>query len=546
MWGEGYNEILLNLDTSLPQVQALSALMDEEEWTHIYVSLIPFQWKMATFVPETGETYRFCLAICTEGGDVTPDTFLASSSVPTVVSALEAMEATYSQNAGKAQEASHAQETENAFCSENTGLSVLGGGYSIYKTHEDLTVSMDEKCKVAVTVTNATYLTTGQGFSIRIGKVSELTGKGILVFREEAEGFSFKNIAINFGASYGNYSYVTLPSAITDAGSGIRLDFDSYAETAKEKEISFTDETYCWLMFYGNSAWPAADLADGESITNTYRAFLENPDSVIYNQELEGRISELEEELSALQALTDGYDPSIGNVLYGKKWFATGDSFTSGGSVEDDKYFTDGPYAGKIKTYPLFIGIRNNMDVTNDAISGSVMALTKEYLADPDNVDINYKKPFSYQRYLAIPEDVDYITLWFGINDNGHTNLGTIDDTTNETFYGAWNVVMEWILTNRPWAHVGIIITNGSSASYREAEREIARKWGIPFLDMTGDEQVPVMTLGRESSLGLCTDAYNLRRSTFSVGHTPSGDSHPCWQAHEYESTFIEAFLRRL
>ena len=52
--------------------------------------------------------------------------------------------------------------------------------------------------------------------------------------------------------------------------------------------------------------------------------------------------------------------------------------------------------------------------------------------------------------------------------------------------------------------------------------------------------------IGRENELGLCKKAYDLRRTTFAVGHAPTGDSHPCWQAHEYEATFIEAFLRRL
>lgn len=50
----------------------------------------------------------------------------------------------------------------------------------------------------------------------------------------------------------------------------------------------------------------------------------------------------------------------------------------------------------------------------------------------------------------------------------------------------------------------------------------------------------------RNSNAVLCKKAYDLRRTTFAVGHAPTGDSHPCWQAHEYESTFIEAFLRRL
>ena len=63
-------------------------------------------------------------------------------------------------------------------------------------------------------------------------------------------------------------------------------------------------------------------------------------------------------------------------------------------------------------------------------------------------------------RYKAIPKDADYITLWFGINDSGHTNLGELADTTNLTFYGAWNVVLEYLIKNYPFAKIGIIITD--------------------------------------------------------------------------------------
>ena len=139
----------------------------------------------------------------------------------------------------------------------------------------------------------------------------------------------------------------------------------------------------------------------------------------------------------------------------GKKWFATEIAYLRG-FCEDDKYFTDEPYMGKIKPIRCSSTAKQYAGI-NDASSGSIMALDKTYIEDPENVSIRTRNPFSLERYLTIPEDVDYITLWFGINDAGHTNLGTIDDTTNETFYGAWNVVLEWILTNRPWAHVGMI-----------------------------------------------------------------------------------------
>lgn len=558
---EGYNEIVLNLYEELPQIQRLMEVAEEKNWGTICLSMIPFKWGKVTYVPEVGRTYEFIMAVCdemTEGAD--------DFSVPSLATAMRAKYALTAEKANHADQSAYSLRSGSAVNSENSmNAGIVPLGEELYTTNAKLRGGIDPESRIVKISFGADVeLTTGQGFSIRIGTVGELRGKTLLLRRVEEPGFTFKTMAINFGANYGNRSYFSVPSAVTAISDNLyRVDYDRFLESAVRGGVSTSDDVMCWMMFFGNHEWDTSVLQDGSEICNQYQLFEPLSSAFVYSQEiaeLTSQVSQLAEErsnlleninslsqqINTLIAQTGEIDVGQGNILWGKKWFATGDSFTSGGSVEDDKYFTDEPFMGKIKTYPLFIGRRNNMEVINDSISGSIMALDKSYLADPENVSVKTRNPFSYTRYLAIPEDVDYITLWFGINDAGHTNLGTIDDTTNETFYGAWNVVMEWILTNRPWAHVGIIITNGSSASYREAEREIARKWGVPYLDMMGDDQVPVMTLGRENELGLCRKAYDLRRTTFGVGHSPSGDSHPCWQAHEYESTFIEAFLRRL
>lgn len=570
---EGYNEITINLSEDLPQVQKLKEIIAEKEWDRLYLNVIPFQWQKVTYLPATGETYEFYIALREEasGERQTMDSIFQMSTAAVAMHAMYAEQADRSATAAQADEADYGISSGHAEVSRNAGVAAVADTPHVPYPNQTK-IELDERTKkVSVSFDNTCVVSTGAGFSFRIGKVGELAGKRLIFRQDITDGFRFDRIAINFGHVYGSNSYVEPEGAVTQLTDTLyAIDFDPHMEIADSREIAYDDNTDCWLMNYRNADWDLSGLADGEVVTNTYSLYIVDPDSFVYSRQLEERNAELENEMAEMSERITAQNTRIGeqdtkieeqagqitaltealtkvqesNVLWGKKWFATGDSFTSGGSVEDDKYFTDGPYEGKIKTYPLFIARRNNMDCINDAISGSIMALSKNHLADPENVDINTKRPFSYQRYLSIPEDVDYITLWFGINDASNTNLGTIDDTTNETFYGAWNVVMEWILTNRPWAHVGIIITNGSSKAYREAEREIAKKWGIPYLDMMGDDQVPVMTLGRED--GLCTTAYNLRRSTFSVGHTPNGDSHPCWQAHEYESTFIEAFLRGL
>lgn len=238
--------------------------------------------------------------------------------------------------------------------------------------------------------------------------------------------------------------------------------------------------------------------------------------------------------------------PFAGNVLDGKKWVACGDSFTHGDfqrSMTDDYTFTDSPYYGQNKVYPFWIGRRNQgLTVINEAISGSTMT------AGESGVN-----PFSGERYTAVPSDADYITLMFGINDSGNScPIGTIDDNDNTTFYGAWNVVLNYFITNFPYAHIGIIVGPGMQTSsgqqYANAEIAVAKKWGIPYLNIqfeSGGENIPLML--RTSNPDVSQAAKALRNSQQYVNNQEGASNmHPNEKAHEFESTFIEAWLRTL
>jgi hypothetical protein len=251
-----------------------------------------------------------------------------------------------------------------------------------------------------------------------------------------------------------------------------------------------------------------------------------------------------------------------GNVLFGKKYVAIGDSFTEGdfaNSLTNDYTFTDGLYSGKNKVYPYYIGRRNNMTVVNMAKCGSTMANVwgdkiAQYEAEGNTSYVNYYRQmgFSIYRYQEIPTDADYITIKYGINDDvSHRKspIGTIEDTQNTTFYGAWNIVMEWIITHCPFAKVGIIVSNGvtnsDTADYSEAVRNIAKRWGIPYLDEDGGELVPVLL--RTNHQNLLASVKEARRIAFSVNTTSGSENwHPNEKSHEYESTFVENFLRTL
>ena len=235
-------------------------------------------------------------------------------------------------------------------------------------------------------------------------------------------------------------------------------------------------------------------------------------------------------------------DYTSSNILHGKKWFACGDSFTEG----DFTGYTDenglsgknspeiyDSVKGMYKTYPWWIAGRNNMTLINEAQCGTYFT----------NVE-NAFNPFSVSRYKAVPKDVDYITLMFGLNEShlSDEQIGTKTDTTNTTLCGAYNIVFEYFLRNVPYAKIGVIISDAwLPEKYANATIEICKYWGVPYLNLKGDDNI---TMGIGGKFNECSEvARTLRDKAFKVTDT---NEHPNVKAHEFRSTIIENFLRSL
>lgn len=258
-------------------------------------------------------------------------------------------------------------------------------------------------------------------------------------------------------------------------------------------------------------------------------------------------------ESNNLQVVIDGVISNDGhlridtkaNILDGKKWAACGDSFTVGdftgyvdpeGHTDTDSDAYD-PETGHWKTYPWWISQRNNMDVQWLAVGGS----------DFTNIE-GATRPFSSSsssvNYTQIASDCDYITFMFGLNENSLTTaqIGTKTDTTNETLWGAYNIVLEAVLTANPMVKIGIIVSDAFlSQTYHDALIDIAKYWGIPYLDLRNGVQVPMMIGGRLDDYSQTAKA--LRNAAFQVSQS---NFHPSVVGHEYRSTVIENFLRSL
>lgn len=230
-------------------------------------------------------------------------------------------------------------------------------------------------------------------------------------------------------------------------------------------------------------------------------------------------------------------------ILADKVWYACGDSFTAGAfNGGTEPHISGGKYNGYLGVYPYLIGNRTLCDVRNIAVSGSSLGQP----SDPEYADrVVFTKPSTGLLYATDFSDADYITIYYGINDFNHgVPVGNIDDATNDTYFGAWNITMAYLTEHYPNAKIGIIITNGcaGNSAYPEAAKSIAQKWGVPYLDLDGG--VGCQTMLRCSERNPASDS--VKAAINERQRVSSTNMHPNALAHQLESTFIEAWLKSL
>lgn len=230
------------------------------------------------------------------------------------------------------------------------------------------------------------------------------------------------------------------------------------------------------------------------------------------------------------------------NALHEKKIASAGDSITEGVQTDDIPSYEDEykPLYGRTKkTHMYFIAKENKCKWYNYGVSGSTLG---DCFAIGTSGNGFSKKN---GRYTQMAEDIDYLIIMFGTNDadygmwmeaelyvralnggvykmfpaKGHyigdervmtqdeydhviaysgeidgqtytgmdywrrKYIGNIDDTTNKTWCGAWNVILDYIF--QKYKDIKILIwLNPTNYVFDESTKAIAEKWGVPYLDM--------------------------------------------------------------
>ena len=164
------------------------------------------------------------------------------------------------------------------------------------------------------------------------------------------------------------------------------------------------------------------------------------------------------------------------NKWMGKKVAFMGDSITAGSQTTEGKRY-----------YDLLNEKLHFIKMIINGVYGSCYSVTSDYGSSP--------APLS-QRYPQIPTDCDLVILFAGTNDYGHNSvMGTINDTTDVSFYGAVSTVITGIITANPSVRLAIMTplhrkneNNVNSLGYNlydyvQALKNVAQKYSIPVID---------------------------------------------------------------
>ena len=238
--------------------------------------------------------------------------------------------------------------------------------------------------------------------------------------------------------------------------------------------------------------------------------------------------------------INSGDSDNVNDKLWGKTIVFCGDSITRGGAIGDGGT-TDDPAvptyirsgnsfnrvsSGVIKSYAYQIAERHAMTYYNDGISGSTMQGMQE----------NSGFSLANGRYTTLPNNIDYLVIFFGWNDTAYGSLGTIDDNTNESYYGGYNVVIPYLQNKYPYAKICLVVPYGTDTGHRNAIRLLCNKWGLSCFDMYG-AGTPLF-FGKEEDVGVLSSVVTANKAKFL-----SDGTHPNVLGHKQIADMLEQHL---
>jgi len=251
------------------------------------------------------------------------------------------------------------------------------------------------------------------------------------------------------------------------------------------------------------TAFPMAEKETGMILEGFEKPLSYIPYGYVDYEYADDRIAELFPKMSDIKQVSN---------LTGKKWNAMGDSITRG--------------AWASKNYIQYISEATGVIATNYGVDGTM--ISTEY---------NSMGVGMAERYVNMSDDADYITVFGGTNDwgLGLVEIGTWDDGTSTTVYGAMQTLITGLINKYPTKKIGFILPlprqvingNNTLGDFVAVIKEVCDRYSIPTLDLYHGSGIMPGIPAHKTAL------------------MPDG-THPNAEGHRIIATKIQKFLESL
>lgn len=294
--------------------------------------------------------------------------------------------------------------------------------------------------------------------------------------------------------------------------------------------------------------------------------------------------------------------------LYDKVIATCGDSITEGNSasiIDSSDYIhpLNGP---EKKTWGYYLAKDTGCKWRNYGIGGTTLGDCTGHGG------FSWTDPFSKKngRYTKLDDNLDYIVIWFGINDQDtgtpfsieswykttysetiyftdkeslfgtsykdgtyntkeqydsamqqnisvegkqitgieywrYVYAGNETDKTNETFFGAYNVILPYLIAKYPLAKIALVATHRTNKYLRDVTKKAASKYGLPCLDII-DEKKQMWYSYEENDTMINIDNNDMLLSKFRQSKFTADNIHPNDAGYIFLSTIIRSFLESI
>lgn len=179
------------------------------------------------------------------------------------------------------------------------------------------------------------------------------------------------------------------------------------------------------------------------------------------------------------------------------------------------------------------------MTIINDGVSGSTIAKSKSNTV-----------PMS-ERYMNLDADCDIIVVSGGTNDfDRAVPLGSTDNSTNDTFYGALKILCEGLKSRYPEKLIIFSTpikradTDYPAPDSVNAQGKTLKEYGDAITEVCNIYSIPVLDLYAESGLNPVSESQNTipgsQTKMFSDG------LHPTRKGHELISQYVIEYFKNL